>query len=99
MKRTGPQPRSEIDLHLAVAEALIPDQPARWSHLEIAQFCGCSRRLIDLTEKEAFRKLRRRLMAFPEIADVFQCPLQAGTSRKPYRLRIKSCTPSKLSTS
>lgn len=77
MRRTGPRPKADIDLHLAVAETLIPQAPGlRWSHQEIADFAGCSRRLIDLTEKEAFRKLRRRLMAYPEIADVFACPLQ-----------------------
>jgi len=87
MKRTGPKPRSEIDLHLAVVETLLPDHPVRWSHDEIAQFCGCSRRLIDLAEKEAFRKLRRILMSYPEIADVFACPLQRKPSQST-RIRI-----------
>ena len=87
MKRTGPKPRSEIDLHLAVAEALLPGQPTRWSHQEIADFAGCSRRLIDLTEKEAFRKIRRILFAYPEIADVFACPLQRAPSHST-RIRI-----------
>ena len=76
MKRTGPKPRAEIDLHLAVAEALLPGQPAPWSQTEQAVFLGCHHRTIQFIEQEAFRKLRRRLMCFPEIADVFACPLQ-----------------------
>ena len=88
MKRTGPKPRQDIDLHLAVAETLVADHPVRWSHDEIARFCGCSRRLIDLTEKEAFRKLRRVLMSYPEIADVFACPLQRKPSHSTRRIRI-----------
>jgi len=76
MKRTGPKPKAEIDLHLAVAEAIMGERPVRWSHQEIAEFCGCSRRLVDLVEKEAFRKLRRILLSYPEISDVFACPLQ-----------------------
>lgn len=76
MKRTGPKPRSEIDLHLAVAEALVADHPVRWSHDEIARFVGCHHRTIQFIEAEAFRKLRRVLMSYPEIADVFACPLQ-----------------------
>lgn len=87
MKRTGPKPRAEIDLHLAVAEAVMAGTPVRWSHDEIARFAGCSRRLIDLTEKEAFRKLRRVLMSYPEIADVFACPLQRKPSQST-RIRI-----------
>ena len=87
MKRTGPKPKAEIDLHLAVAEALLPDHPKPWSHLEIALYAGCSPRLIQLTEQEAFRKLRRRLMAHPEIADVFACPLQKKPSHST-RIRI-----------
>lgn len=76
MKRTGPKPRAEIDLHLAVAEVLLADHPARWSHTEIARFVGCHHRTIQFIEQEAFRKLRRRLMCFPEISEVFACPLQ-----------------------
>ncbi len=76
MKRTGPKPRVEIDLHLAVAEALLPGQPAPWSQTELAVFLGCHHRTIQFIETEAFRKLRRILMSYPEIADVFACPLQ-----------------------
>ena len=76
MKRTGPKPRSEIDLHLAVAEALLPEHPVRWSHTEIARYVGCHHRTIQFIEQEAFRKIRRILFAYPEISDVFACPLQ-----------------------
>lgn len=87
MKRTGPKPKAEIDLHLAVAETLVAAHPVRWSHQEIAEFCGCNRRLIDLVEKEAFRKIRRILFAYPEISDVFACPLQKKPSSST-RIRI-----------
>lgn len=88
MKRTGPQPKAEVDLHLAVAEALLPQAPGlRWSHQEIADFVGCHRRLIDLIEKEAFRKIRRILTAYPEVSDVFACPLQKKPSHST-RIRI-----------
>lgn len=90
MKRTGPQPKANIDLHLAVAETLIPQAPGlRWSHQEIADFVGCHRRLIDLTEKEAFRKIRRIMGACPEVADVFACPLQKA--RTSTRIRSTPC--------
>lgn len=65
MKRTGPKPRSDIDLHLAIACVLQADPkytPAHcWGTSEIAAFCGCHHSLIQQTEKSALEKLRRRV--------------------------------------
>lgn len=55
--RTGPAPRAEIDLHLAVAATVSPRGQV-WSDTELAEFCGCHHSLIQQVQASAFRKLR-----------------------------------------
>jgi hypothetical protein len=57
--KVGRKPRSDIDLHLAVAAALNP-AGCQWSDVELAEFCGCHHSRIQQIERDALKKLRRR---------------------------------------
>lgn len=57
--------RPQIDLGLAISGATLPPGKTR-SHSEIAAFAGCSKQLIQKTEKTALKKLRWFLE--PELA-------------------------------
>jgi len=59
--KTGPAPRRDVDLHLAVAEALLPNNPTPWGPNEIADFVGCHHSLIQQIERAALSKMRLRL--------------------------------------
>lgn len=66
MKRTGPKPDPEIDLHLAVACAVNPPGH-EWGYLELAEFLGLDHERIRQIEFAALLKLRTRVAKVPGI--------------------------------
>lgn len=61
VQRNGPGKTQRIDLGLDILLS-IRRPGERFTHDEIAYFCGCTRSAIFLVEHKALRKLRNRAM-------------------------------------
>jgi hypothetical protein len=93
-RKTGPKPSKRIDAQLEIAELLSSLSPRKlWSDRELAAFCGCNHKLIQLVQEEGIRKLRRRPSVFRLCAEQLRRPpqrLRAVRAAKPFTRRMTS---------